>query len=194
MANSRNRRWAQFGVVGPSAFIAAWVLGGARAVDYSPIDDAISRLAAVGAPTRPLMTAGFVVFGVSLCSFGYLGHRDLGKRAAVCAIVTGTSTLGVALMPLDHSSLVDTLHAGFALIGYLSLIALPVAAIAPLKEIGLTPIVRFAPHVSIVAALCLLASTQTDTNGMWQRAGLTTIDLWIIALSVLLVGGKAKAR
>ena len=35
------------------------------AVDYSPITDAISRLAAVGADTRVLMSAGFLGFSTA---------------------------------------------------------------------------------------------------------------------------------
>ena len=55
------------GVVGPAAFIGAWSIGAAVTNrEYSSIDDAISRLAAVGADTRALMTAGFITFGVAL--------------------------------------------------------------------------------------------------------------------------------
>src|SRR6202011_5852755 len=48
------------GGIGPAAFVTAWATTGAATKGYSPIDDAISRLAAVGTTTRPFMTAGFV--------------------------------------------------------------------------------------------------------------------------------------
>src|SRR3954451_3356712 len=57
------------GVVGPVAFIVAWVAASAIAPAHSAMDDAISELAAVGADTRALMTTGFVVF--ALCVFAY---------------------------------------------------------------------------------------------------------------------------
>jgi hypothetical protein len=37
---------------------------------YSPVQESISRLAAVGAPKRRLMTAGFVCFGVAVPAYG----------------------------------------------------------------------------------------------------------------------------
>ena len=43
------RPWAALGLVaGPAAFITGWVVGGARTPGYSPVNDAISRIAAVG--------------------------------------------------------------------------------------------------------------------------------------------------
>ena len=52
------------GIAAPASFVGAWLVGGAQARDYHPVHDAISQLARVGAPTRPLMTAGFVGFGL----------------------------------------------------------------------------------------------------------------------------------
>ena len=54
------------GAIGPAAFISAWVIGGATKDGYSPVHDAISRLAAIGSSARPLMTAGFVAFGLAV--------------------------------------------------------------------------------------------------------------------------------
>lgn len=52
------------GIAGPVAFIGAWVSAGLVTEGYSPVSDTISRLAAQGAPTRPLMTAAPVAFGL----------------------------------------------------------------------------------------------------------------------------------
>ena len=56
MTSRRRRLLAAGGVAGPAAFIGAWVAGGIRAKGYDPLVDPISRLAASGAATRPLMT------------------------------------------------------------------------------------------------------------------------------------------
>ena len=114
------------GVAGPLAFISAWTLGAVgTGMDYSSIDDAISRLAAMGADTRWLMTAGFVVFGISLPVFGGALRRTLTGGAWLAAVLTGLATLGVAATPLDRSAAVDTLHGIFATAGYVSLVAVP---------------------------------------------------------------------
>src|SRR3954453_10449222 len=61
------RPWSALGLVaGPAAFIGGWVIGGARTPDYSPINDAISRIAPLGAPNRELMTTAFVAYGASV--------------------------------------------------------------------------------------------------------------------------------
>ena len=78
--------------MGPAAFVAAWAVSGATTDGYSPVHDAISDLAAVGAPTRVAMTAGFVVFGVGLIAFGFALRTALDGHAWVAALATGACT------------------------------------------------------------------------------------------------------
>ena len=98
--NRRDRVLAAGGVVGPVAFVAAWTVCGAVTDGYSPVQDAISDLAAVGAPTRVAMTAGFVVFGIGVIAFGFALRAALHSRAWIAAIGTGACTIGVAATPL----------------------------------------------------------------------------------------------
>ena len=74
------------GVIGPAGFIGAWVIGAAAtSAPYSSIDDAISRLAAVGSDTRWLMTAGFVTFGLSLPVYAWALRSTVHGRAWITA-------------------------------------------------------------------------------------------------------------
>ena len=52
------------GVAGPATFVWSWARGGRATPGYSPFADHISELAAIDAPTRVAMTAGFVVYGL----------------------------------------------------------------------------------------------------------------------------------
>lgn len=160
------------GVVGPTAFVAAWVIGGFRRDDgYSPVHDAISRLAEVGAPTQPLMTAGFVTFGVAVPAYA-IGARDaLGTPAAAALVTAGLTTLGVAATPLGGD--VDTLHAVFAVSGYAAMAVAPVLAGR-----------RRGALVSAVAAVCLAATTLDVTHGLFQRLGLGVVDAWIVVTAL----------
>ena len=125
------------GVIGPAAFIGAWTIGAAVTTnEYSSIDDAISRLAAVGADTRALMTAGFVTFGVALPVYASALRRVVGGTAWMAAAATGIATLAVAATPLDHSATVDTWHGIAAGIGYVTLAATPLLAARPLAQHG----------------------------------------------------------
>lgn len=67
MLRIQRDRWLVAGAIwGPGLFIVAWVLGGLLVVGYSPLENHISDLAAVDAPTRVMMTVGLAAFGVGV--------------------------------------------------------------------------------------------------------------------------------
>lgn len=170
------------GIVGPLAFIGAWALGGVvTSRSYSAVDDAISRLAAVGSDVRPLMTTGMVVFGSAVVIYAQALRSALPSRSWIAATVTGLATILVAALPLDHSDTVDDLHGLAAGIGYVSLTLVPLLAARPLladghRRLGLAGIV-----LGSISAIALPVSLAADSNGLFQRIGLTASDLWIIA-------------
>ena len=182
--NQRTVRRLLFGgVAGPAAFVAAWAIGGVVAEGYSPVDDPISRLAAVGATTRPLMTAGFLGFGVGMAAFAGGLRPSLPGPAWVAALAAGACTVGVAAVPLDAGR--DDLHGLLAGLGYTALVAVPVLAARPLARFDGREAVA-ATIVATVAAACLVASVTTGPDGMLQRLGLTAVDAWLAVTAVRL--------
>lgn len=177
------------GVVGPIAFVAAWWILGARTPDYSATRDAISRLAATGAPTQAAMTAGFVTFGVGLPLFGLALRAALRGPAWVLAAATGAATLGVAATPLG-SPAGGSVHGAFAALGYASLAGVPLAAAGPLAREGRRGWARFSVLAGVTSAACLLATTVGPRHGLFQRAGLTAGDVWVLAFAVELLRGR----
>jgi len=179
---------APAGIVGPAAFIAAWAVAGARAAGYSAVDDAISRLAALGAPTRALMSAGFVCFGIALPVYALALRRHLGGRSWMAAAASGAATLGVALFALGMSPAIDHVHNALAGVGYLALVATPMLAVRPLVEVGH----HRAAVASLVAAgaagVCLVATLVGPAHGLYQRVGLTIVDAWLMASALVLIG------
>lgn len=191
---SSTRRWAVGGVVGPGAFVGAWVVGAvASGSDYSSLVDPISRLAAVGAPTRALMTAGFVGFGLGVAGFSVALRRVLGGSSSTAAVVAAGVTVLVACAPLDHSSLVDRLHGLFAGVGYVALAAVPLLAAPRLFDRGAPRLAAAGIAASAVCATALSASLLGAPTGLFQRIGLTVADAWIIATAIAIVVG-ADAR
>jgi hypothetical membrane protein len=174
------------GVVGPGAFVVAWVVAGAVTGGYSPVDGAISDLAAVGASTRVAMTAGFLVFGIGLIAFGVALRSALEGPAWIAAEVTGACTIAVAATPLGGWS-GDTVHAIFAGAGYAAIIALPILASWPFARRGRRDWALASRVIGIVAALCLAATTLGSAHGLWQRLGLTVADAWIFVTALALV-------
>ena len=181
------------GLVGPAAFIGAWVIGGIVAgAPYSPADDAISRLAAAGAETRPLMTAGFVLFGLGLPAYGVALRRVLPGAAWATAVATGLATLGVAATPLDRSAFVDQLHGVFAGLGYLTLAATPLLAVRPLRARGHRLLARLGLAAGVLSGTALLLTLTDGPTGAFQRLGLTVGDLWIMASAAAVVTGRLR--
>jgi len=178
------------GVVGPVAFASAWIAGGMMKHGYSPVDDAISRLAAIGSSVRPLMTGGFVVFGVGLVAYSTALRAVLAGPAWIAAAGTGLATIAVALAPLDHSSTVDSLHAGFAGIGYLTLAATPLLSARPLACRGHRTLARLGVGIGAVAGLSLVATTTRLPTGLFQRLGLSVGDVWVVVSAIAIVGGR----
>lgn len=182
------------GSVGPVAFVGAWAIGGwVTSRDYSPVEDTISQLAAIGAPTRPLMTAGMLTFGAALPAYAMALRRAIPGRAWVAAAATGVATIAVAATPLDHSELVDRLHLVAAGIGYITLAAVPVLARRSLIDAGHERLANVGSALAAVSAMALPTSLVVSQTGLFQRIGLTAGDLFLVA-SVPVVRRLLAAR
>ncbi len=186
------RPLAPAGIVGPAAFIIAWVAAGVLTAGYSGVDDAISRLAASGAPHRALMTAGFVCFGIALVVYALVLRRWLGGPAWMAAGMTGAATFGVALFPLGTSSAIDGVHNAMAAFGYLTLVAVPLLAARPLVEAGHHRAAVASLLAAGLAGASLGATLLGPAHGLFQRAGLTVVDIWLMASAVAIMGGPPR--
>ena len=176
------RRLAIGGAVGPIGFVSAWAIGGiVTSRRYSPVEDTISQLAAIGAPTRALMTAGMVVFGVAVPTYAVALRDALPGRAWIAAAATGIATLGVAAAPLDHSDVVDTLHLIAAGAGYVTLAAVPLLAHRALRDAGHRKLATFGLAMAAISAVALPTSLVVAQTGLFQRMGLAAGDLFLIA-------------
>jgi hypothetical protein len=146
------------------AFVTAWAALGAGAAGYDPTRDAISRLAALGAPTRVAMTAGLVALGAGMGAYG-LALRP--RPVWVLPVVNGAITLAVAGFALGGK--VDAAHGVFAGLGYVTLAAIPVV-------VGRRPL---SVAIGLVSGLCLLLTALVERDGLFQRLGLTVAQAWI---------------
>lgn len=180
------RLGALCGVLAPGAFVAGWLVNGARTSGYDPLTDAISRLAAEGAPTRAAMTACFVAFGVLVPCWARTLARELDRPALLPVVtVAGLATLAVAALPLTRQggSPQDAGHAAAALVGYVAMAATPLVAAGALPRRAR----RASLATGLVSAAALTASVVTGSGGA-QRLGLTVVDAWhvVLATGVLL--------
>ncbi len=180
-------------IVGPTAFISAWAISGAVTEGYSPIRDHISDLAAIGAPTRTLMNVGFSVFAASVAAAAIPTRRLLGTPAAIALGANALLSVGIALAPLGQSDAGDRAHAVVAGLGYLALaVTAPSAAPVLMKRSRRMGVASVA--VGAVSMACLGLSLVRPEAGLWQRAGITSTDAWLIAMGVLAAKGSPSDR
>ncbi|MFN2507017.1 MAG: DUF998 domain-containing protein [Acidimicrobiales bacterium] len=177
------------GVVGPAGFVAAWSTAGALTKRYSPVQESISRLAAVRAPTRWLMTAGMVCFRVTVPAYSVALRDSLGGPAWLAATATGLATLGAGVVPLGTSSTADGVHYGFAVVGSASLALTPVLAAQTLSARGHGGAAAASRLVGALSGAFLAAAAFPPIHGLSQRIGLTLAEGWLAASAVAIVSG-----
>jgi hypothetical membrane protein len=195
-----DRVGAVCGVLAPSSFVGAWLLGGVLQDGYDPLQDAISRLAAEGASSRPLMTAGLVAFGVLVPVWA----RTLGDRLGSPALrgvvtVAGLATLAVALLPLtrEGGTTQDAAHAVVAGAGYVAMVATPLVAAPLLRRRGhgraaaLSWVVGAVSAGALVGTLLVGEQGQVGSGGL-QRLGLTVVDAWHVVAAVAVLRGALR--
>lgn len=161
-------------------FVGGWLVAGARAHDYSPVHDVISDLARVGAPTRPLMTAALIGFGLLVPVWARTLGASLGSSPVRASVtVAGITTLGVAAFPLG-AGYGDVPHAVAAGLGYAAMAASPLLA-AP-QLLGHWRLASYT--VGVTSALLLTGTTFGHATGALQRAGLGVVDAWFVAMAL----------
>lgn len=191
MDGGQRWRWAALGgVVGPVAFVTAWFVGGLATDGYEPTQDAISRLAAVGADTRWWMTTGFLVFTAGTAAAGVALRRAVAGWSWLGVVGTGLATAAVAATPLDRSEAVDLAHGVAATTGYVAFVLAAALAARPLSAAGHRGLAGLSVVAAAVGGACLALTTLGGADGGFQRAGLSALDLWLVTLSLTVLTGR----
>jgi hypothetical protein len=156
-------------------FVTSWIVAGLLRRGYSPVDDPISKLAALGADQRWIVTSGMTAFGLGCAVFAPALHGRARTALAVAAI----ASLGVAAFPCTEGcngdAFTDKAHTVVAGILYLALTVTPV-----LHSRRPAPVVT-----SCVAGVALAMHVfGIGPGGLFQRIGLTTNDAWIVATAL----------
>ena len=173
------------GVAGPAGFVGAWLVGGLARDGYDPVSTTISRLAEQGASTAPLMTGGFVWFGLLVAAFA----TQLRPRALqLSATTSGLATLLVAAAQLSPGggTTGDRVHYAAAAVGYVA------QAASPLVGAGALPHPAASRSVAVAAGASLAGSLlDAGRAGLWQRLGLGLVDVWFAVVAVHLLRNRS---
>jgi hypothetical membrane protein len=182
---TRNEAAAALAIAGVASFVLAWTVLGAIREGYSPIEDAISRLAELGAPHRELMTAAIVAFGAGCLAFGW----TLGRRGGAALVLAGVGSLAVAAFPCTEGcpgagEATDNAHSAAAALHYVSFALAPIVLSRDRRSL----------IVSAVAATALgLHGLGLGPSGLLQRIGLSVLDAWLVIAALRVLRGSRSA-
>jgi len=187
------------GILSSLLYVGTDILGGMLWEGYSFTSQAISELAAVGAPVRPLTAPLFTIYAVLLTAFALGVWGSAGRNRALR--VTGGLLIGIGLVGLAWtpfpmhlrepvSSLANTMHSIFAGVQVLlTLLAIGFGAVAYRKRFRFYSIGTILTLlVAGVVAFWLVAAGQaTLWFGVIERINLYGYLLWVAVLAIVLL-------
>jgi hypothetical membrane protein len=174
-------------------FVGGWITAGLLRPGYSPVHEAISQLARLGAPNRLLMTAAFVGFGVTVPMFAPVvsGALGAGKPLTAALALAGVATLGVAAVPLSRSGggTRDLIHGALATTTYVGMALSPLLGAAAFYRRHNPGGATASALLGLIAAGSLAATPFVTDVGLYQRLGLGVVDTWILVMAVSILRG-----
>ena len=188
------------GVLGPLLFVASWAASGALRDGYSPVHDAISRLAERGAPERWIVTSGMLAFGAgSLLLAAALRSDERLRKTSLAVVVVGLSAVAVAMFPCSQGcpglgELTDNAHILAAGVNYAAFTAAPFFTAAAIHRDDRRFAAISVAAASVAAAALVVQASGLGANGLWQRIGLTIDDTWMLVTSLLFLLRRGPFR
>lgn len=170
---------------------------------YSPAAQAVSELAAIDAPTRPIWVPLGLVYTLLVTAFGWGVWRVAGVSRAlrlVGAALAVSGAIGVWWPPMHQraviaaggGTLTDTLHLVWTAATVLLMIAAIVAGAAALgprfRAYSVATLVLLVAGAAMTTgdAARLEAGLPTPWMGVWERVNIGAWLLWLLVLSAVL--------
>jgi hypothetical membrane protein len=186
-------------ILGPIQSVLGWTIAGALWVDYDPIRQTISDLAAYESPVSWIMSS-FFIFGGVLTLIASVSARTLAMPGRIALFLSAICTFGLTIFPtpLIGYSLWHRIFAisSFVLSAGWHLFAMRTRKDAPwiLKP----PAAIIGTALQATLALWFL-STWTDPNatnvGVWERVVAVSQALYVsVVIITIYVGGKQNKR
>jgi len=188
------------GLAAPLLFLATDLLAIARAPGYRPMRQSISELTAVGAPTRPLVTALRVTGDALMAAFATGvtatagGSRALAATGGLVAANAALDALATAAFPRDYASPTwspeNTANTVVTAVG----VGCFVAAMGTGAVAVRGPFRAFSAGIplsyGLLTALSLLVRSRDEppsSTGAQERTMAYTYQLWVAVLASLLL-------
>lgn len=205
---TRRRVLLACGIASSLVYVVANVAGGLVFDGYSFADQAISELAAIDAPSRPLWTALGIAYDVLLLAFAVGVWMSAGPRRrlrVVAGLLAAIAVIGSFWPPMHLrgtvTTLTDTLHVVFAaVISVLILLAIGIGAGAFGARFRRTSIASLVLLLVSGSLLFLLYAPRiaddlpTPGLGAIERVNLGLYLAWVVLLAVALLRESLRPR
>ena len=197
------------GVLSSFLYVVANVITAMLYESYSSVSQTVSELSAIGAPTRTLWVSLMIPYTLLVIAFGVgLVQSSAGNKALrVVGIVFIVDAVIGSFWPPMHQrevlaagggTLTDTLHIAFTMAHVpLVMVAIGFGAAAFGKGFRFYSIITLT--ILIVAGVFtgidsprLQANLPTPWIGVWERIIIGVYMLWMVVLTVILLGRENK--
>jgi hypothetical membrane protein len=190
------------GIIAPLLYVGTDIFAGTLYPGYSFINQYVSELFAIGAPTSSLVVPLLTVYSVFLVAFSLDVWMSAGQNRALRAaalMMTGNAVNGLVLWPFFpmhmrgvEATFTDTMHNALAVVGVIFvLLALVFGAVAYRKRlrfysIGTILILLVPGIVTFMYGSQVGANQSTPWAGLDERISTCAYLLWVAVLSVVL--------
>jgi uncharacterized protein DUF998 len=194
--------WLSCGILAGVLYIAMTLFVGTLWDGYSTVDQTISELSAIGAPTRPLWMALITVYAALMMAFGWAVWTSAPNRAlrVVGALLFTQTVFGIFWPPMHQravfaaggGTMTDTLHIVWTIVtSVFFMVALGVGATALGKRFRVYSLATMAIVFACGAwtgtyAPAIQANMPTPWVGVWERINTNVFMLWVVVVAAML--------
>lgn len=199
------------GILSSLLYVATVAFAPMLWVSYSSTSQTVSELFAIGAPSRPLVVALFLAYGVLVIAFGLGVWGSAGRKRAlrvVGGLLVAYGVVGLAgpffpihlreALAAGEGSLTDTMHGIITMVLVLfMLLAIGFGAAAFGKWFRLYSLATILLLVvgGVLTGLDqprLEANLPTPWMGVWERINIGVFLLWVVVLAIALLRAKVE--
>ena len=212
---ARTERWRKpllmCGILAGVLYVAMTLLVGLLWDGYSAVDQTISELSAIGAPTRPLWMVLGTIYGALMATFGWIVWKSAPQRGLriAGALLLIQAVFGFFWPPMHQravlaaggGTLTDTLHIVWTIVtSVFFMAALGFGAAGLGKRFRVYSLATMAIVFACGAwtgtyAPGIQANLPTPGAGIWERINTNAFMLWIVVLACgLLRTGTSRQR
>jgi len=189
------------GILASLLYVASDIVSAMSWEGYSYLDQSVSELRAIGAPTRPFLVPVLLVYALLETAFGWGVRNAAGQKralsiAGVLLMVLGVVDLAAPFAPMHlrgtEATLTDTMHVMLTVVTVLLiLLIIGFGSVADGKRFRLYSVATILILLvcgawAFLDAPAIAANLPTPWIGVRERVNIYGFMLWMLVLAVVL--------